>query len=487
MDAMARFPSDTLTERYKMICELGQIVTSEMNLDNLFGLIMEQTTQIMNSERASVFLYDSVSEQLCSLASTDLKNNAVRISPHCGIAGWVFCSQTAQIINDPYNDTRFFPGVDKKTGFKTRNILCTPLINRNRECIGTLQTLNKKNGEFTDSDLELLTAASYYVTIALENARLYENLKALDKAKERVINHLSHEIKTPLSILSGVLHLIKGKAAAGDFDGLEKTLVRGERNVKRLQALQEQIDDILQCQKVGNDCTPDACRVALNLLEEIIDEKSDSNPEAMAELMKRLQSLEKWQALQGDALQLTPFLQRICERAKEGMSNRKLCVIQDFDEDAELRIDRGVLDKVCTGLLRNAIENTPDDGMVEVSVKQGEKETLVTITDHGVGISPTNQEMIFSGFFHTQPTELYTSKMPYAFNAGGTGADLLRIKSFSKRLGFEVTFSSKRCPHIPRDEDCCPGKIEECRFVSSPKECLASGGSTFTIRFPHKT
>ncbi len=301
-----------------------------------------------------------------------------------------------------------------------------------------------------------------------------------------MINHLSHEIKTPLSILNGVLHLIKGKAATGDVDGLEKTLVRGERNVKRLQALQEQIDDILQCQKVGQDCTPDVCRVALNLLEEIIDEKSDSNPEAMAELMKRLQSLEKWKALQGDALQLTPFLQRVCERAKEGMNDRKLCVIQDFDENAELRIDRGVLEKVCTGLLRNAIENTPDDGMVEVSVKQGENETLVTITDHGVGITPTNQEMIFSGFFHTQPTELYASKMPYAFNAGGTGADLLRIKSFSKRLGFDVTFASTRCPHIPRDEDCCPGKIAECRFVSSPKECLASGGSTFTMRFPHK-
>ena len=486
MDDMVRASSDALIERYKMICELGQMVTSEMNLDALFDLIMEQATRVMGSERASVFLYDPVSEQLCSWASTDLKSNAVRISPHCGIAGWVFSSQTAQIINDPYNDSRFFPGVDKKTGFKTRNILCTPLINRDRECIGTLQTLNKKDGQFTDSDLELLVAASYYVTVALENARLYENLKALDKAKERVINHLSHEIKTPLSILSGVLHLIETKAATGDLDGLKKTLVRGERNVKRLKALQEQIDDILQCQKVGQDCTPDMCRVALNLLEEIVDEKSESNPEAMAELMKRLRSLEKWKALEGEAIQLTPFMQTVCERAKAGMNDRKLCVIQEFDEKAELRIDRGVLEKVCTGLLRNAIENTPDDGMVEVSIKQGDNETLVTITDHGVGITPTNQEMIFSGFFHTQSTAFYASKSPYAFNAGGTGADLLRIKSFAKRLGFEVTFSSTRCPFLPRDEDVCPGKIAECRFVSSPQECLASGGSSFIVRFPHK-
>ena len=480
-------PSETMVERYKMICELGQIVTSEMNLDALFGLIMEQTSQVMDSERASVFLYDPESDQLCSWASTDLKTNSVRISPHCGIAGWVFSHQVAQIINDPYNDNRFFPGVDKKTGFKTRNILCTPLMNRNRECIGTLQTLNKRNGEFTDNDLELLTAASYYVSIALENSRLYENLKALDKAKEKVINHLSHEIKTPLSIINGVLHLIKKKVAAGDVKGLNKTLVRGERNIQRLKILQEQIDDILQCQKLGQDCTPDACHVALNLLEEIIDEESDTNPEAMAELTRRLRSLEKWKVLEQNSLQLTPVLQSICERAKSGMNNRKLCVIQEFDEDAELRIDRSVLEKVCTGLLRNAIENTPDDGMVEVSIKQDETETLITFTDHGVGITPNNQEMIFTGFFHTQPTEFYSSKSPYSFNAGGTGADLLRIKSFAKRLGFEVTFSSKRCPFLPTDDDFCPGKISECRFVSSPKECLVSGGSSFTVRFPHKS
>jgi adenylate cyclase len=181
-----------LIHRYKMICELGRMVTSGMNLESLFGLVMQQTASIMSSERASVFLYDKGNDLLWSHASTDLKTKAIRISPHCGIAGWVFNSQSALIVNDPYNNRRFFPGVDKKTGSRTRNILCTPLMNRSRQCVGTLQAMNKKGGDFDENDLELLTAASYYVTIALENARLYEDLKALDKAKERAINHLSH-------------------------------------------------------------------------------------------------------------------------------------------------------------------------------------------------------------------------------------------------------------------------------------------------------
>ncbi|MGA9539417.1 MAG: hypothetical protein WBR24_26220, partial [Desulfobacterales bacterium] len=62
-----------LIHRYRMICELGQMVTSEMNLESLFDLVMRQTASIMASERASVFLYDKDNDLLWSHASTDLK------------------------------------------------------------------------------------------------------------------------------------------------------------------------------------------------------------------------------------------------------------------------------------------------------------------------------------------------------------------------------------------------------------------------------
>ena len=473
-----------LIHRYRMICELGQMVTSEMNLESLFELVMRQTASIMGSERASVFLYDKVNDLLWSHASTDLKTNAVRISPHCGISGWVFKSQSALIVNDPYNDSRFFPGVDKKTGSRTRNILCTPLVNRSQQCVGTLQVMNKKAGDFDENDLELLTAASYYVTIALENARLYEDLKALDKAKERAINHLSHEIKTPLSILNGVLRQIADKAAVGDLSKLQKALRRGERNVKRLKALQEQIDDILQCQKIDTVPAPNVSQAAFHLLDEVFDETAERYPEILQELGERLATFKKSAEFTAEEIHLATFVKGICERAKAAVDRRELCLIQTLAEDAVIRSDWNVLDKVCTGLLKNAIENTPDEGTIEVTVEKRADETRISFTDHGVGITAANQRMIFGGFFHTQPTDLYSSKKPYEFNAGGTGADLLRIKSFSERLGFKVEFTSRRCPFLPRDRDFCPGKISDCRHVASKAECLANGGSTFVVRFP---
>jgi GAF domain-containing protein len=234
-------------QRHKMLFKLGQIITSEMNLDALFKLIMVQTSQFMKTETCSVFMHDSINEQLWSLVSTDLGKNEIRFPTSHGVAGWVFQYKTPLFVNDPYDDPRFLAEIDKKTGFRTRNILCVPLINRRYKCIGTLQTLNKKERDFNEQDLELLTSASYYVVIALENDKLYEDLKGLDKAKERFISHLSHELRTPLAVITDTLNRIRKRCKDDNLAGLEKTLDRSERNVERLLNLQEKIDDI-RCQ-----------------------------------------------------------------------------------------------------------------------------------------------------------------------------------------------------------------------------------------------
>jgi GAF domain-containing protein len=181
---------------------VGHVITSEMNFDTLFDVIADQTNRIMESERCSVFLVDEKGTYLTAFMSTDLKKNDIRIPCDQGVAGWVFCHQLPLIVADAYNDMRFYPGIDQKTGFKTQNILCVPLVNRKKECIGTLQALNKNSGNFNEDDREVLSYLSNYITVAIENAKLYEELKTADMAKERVISHLSHELRTPLAIIA---------------------------------------------------------------------------------------------------------------------------------------------------------------------------------------------------------------------------------------------------------------------------------------------
>ena len=154
-----------------------QFITSEMNLHALFEVIMDQTNQIMDTERSTVFLYDTEKEELWSLVATGMKKNEIRIPADRGVAGWVFQCKSPVIINEAYHDPRFYSGVDQVSGFETKNILCVPLINRKGQCIGTLEALNKASDDFTDEDVEWLTSVSQYVSIALENSIIYEGLK----------------------------------------------------------------------------------------------------------------------------------------------------------------------------------------------------------------------------------------------------------------------------------------------------------------------
>ena len=133
------------------------------------------------------------------------------------------------------------------------------------------------------------------------------------------------------------------------------------------------------------------------------------------------------------------------------------------------------------------LKKTPDEAKVEVTAKTVNGEIRIDFRDYGIGITPQNQKMIFGGFFHTRDTDIYASKKPYEFNAGGTGSDLLRTKIFSERYGFSVDFDSTRCKFIPKDHNICPGKISACQFIKGKEGCFSSGGSVFTLKFPAKT
>ena len=148
-----------------------------------------------------------------------------------------------------------------------------------------------------------------------------------------------------------------------------------------------------------------------------------------------------------------------------------------------VRIPPEPLEKLVVGLIKNAIENTPDEGKVVVKVKKGDAAVVFSVKDFGVGIVEEHGKRIFEGFFPTHDTEAYSSKKPYDFNAGGKGADLLRLKIFSERFNFKLDVSSARCRYIPLSTDVCPGKISDCEFCQNIEDCYGSGQTTFTAVF----
>jgi len=146
-----------------------------------------------------------------------------------------------------------------------------------------------------------------------------------------------------------------------------------------------------------------------------------------------------------------------------------------------------ILEEILEGLLKNAIENTPDEGMIRIVVEPKGPKVLLRVQDFGIGITPENQTYIFDGLFPTQETDLYSSKRPYEFNAGGKGLELLQMKVYGQRYGLELSMESQRCIHIPTDQDLCSGKISACPHCQTQEDCLKSGGSIFTVSFPGMT
>ena len=108
--------------QYRQLLNVGQIITSEMNMDLLFEIIMDQTNQIMGAERSTVFLYDKKPNELWSLVATGMGKDEIRIQADSGVAGFVLKNKTPLIINEPYNDPRFYSEVDENSGFITSSV-----------------------------------------------------------------------------------------------------------------------------------------------------------------------------------------------------------------------------------------------------------------------------------------------------------------------------------------------------------------------------
>ncbi|XPM56126.1 MAG: GAF domain-containing protein [Leptolyngbya sp. IPPAS B-1204] len=100
----------------------------------------------------------------------------IRIPADRGIAGYVASTGQTLNISNAYEDPRFDPSVDQRTGYRTRTILCMPVFNSNKTLIGVTQLINKHQGCFNASDEEFMRAFNIQAGIALENAQLFERV-----------------------------------------------------------------------------------------------------------------------------------------------------------------------------------------------------------------------------------------------------------------------------------------------------------------------
>ncbi len=178
------------------LTDLMTTITSELDLESLLAKIMAASTELLEAERSTICLFDEKADELWSLVAEQAGTKEIRIPSDAGVAGSTFQSGETLNIPDAYADPRFTPEVDRATGFRTRSILCVPVVNKQGVKIGVTQALNKSGGPFTGDDERRLNAFTSQVAAALENAELFDEVLRLKNYNEGILKSLTNGVVT---------------------------------------------------------------------------------------------------------------------------------------------------------------------------------------------------------------------------------------------------------------------------------------------------
>ncbi len=465
-------------------------------LYELFDYVSSVIKELIGTEGGVAILLDEQHQQLFFMgvayddSATQERVKEFRFGLDELVAGQVIKTGKPMIINEISKDSEIHIERDRRLGYETRNLLLAPLRSQDR-VIGVLCAINKKEGNFDDADSELLNMLAGTVVLSIENARFAEEVKkaylevsSLNRAKDKVINLLSHELRTPIAVLDSSLVALE-RRLEGVAEGTWKpTLERARRNLDRLLEMQYRVNDIMQEKTFQTyDILSRLVEQCADELEALVVEETGEGP-VIERIRKRLHEEFGFKELVAEKIQLERFVKQRLVSLNPSFAHREVEIISRFSPAPDISIPSDPLRKVVDGLVKNAIENTPDGGRIEIIVQAKGDGTALIVKDFGVGITEENQSRIFEGFYATQETLDYSSKRPFDFNAGGRGVDLLRMKIFSERYNFKIEMDSSRCPQIPKDSDICPGKISECPLCKEGKGCHRSPATIFSVIFP---
>ncbi len=378
---------------FACINQLAKDVSSTLKLEECLRILADRIADLLSVERISLMLLDPGTRELVIKMSKGLDESIakqVRIKLGEGVAGWIAKEGKPLLLTDIDKDHRF---MKKGSGYKTNSLLSVPLKVKDK-VIGVINVNNKANeGVFKEDDLNVLMAISELAAIAIENARLHEEVKALDNMKSNFISNVSHELRSPLTSIKESVSLLLDEVSGSLNADQKKYLEIAKRNIERLSRL---IDDLLDLAKIESGKT-DMRRLFINIVT--IAEDAVSSFKVLAE-------------------------------------NKNITLgIRVNPTVIKVWADPDKLTQVLSNLIDNAIKYSPKDSsvMVEVIDKRGVVE--VSVSDNGIGISQENLTRLFEKFNRLEDAIQNRVK--------GTGLGLAITKELIQLHGGEISVESK--------------------------------------------
>jgi len=211
-----------------LLLQVGTIINSSLQLDKVLESVMHVTNKLLNAEASSILLIDEYTNRLYFNTATgqkseQIKHFTLRIGE--GIAGWV--AKEGEPVNVPNVDAdeRFKRDISEKINFPTRNIACVPLRLHDRT-IGAVEVINKIGREhFSEEDIEILTTIANHAAIAIDNAKMHEDLHQENKNLKQILS-LKHNITGTSPAIKQIFEIIEKVR-----NNQSTLLIRGESGV----------------------------------------------------------------------------------------------------------------------------------------------------------------------------------------------------------------------------------------------------------------
>jgi signal transduction histidine kinase/CheY-like chemotaxis protein/HAMP domain-containing protein len=398
--------------------EISQEITAQVALDPTLRLIVERARDLLQAEVSLLALRQGDSETFAFEASSGTSHAALlaaRFRAGEGVSGRAVMTGTPIMVHDYLQEYPESPFLQAITQVGVRSVVAVPLKARGK-VIGVLIVTSRVAYKFREADQQLLTALADHAAIAIENAKLYEQVRQYAEAleakvevrtrelqvtnrqledasrhKSEFLANMSHELRTPMNAIMGFTRLVmrRGKALlpTREYENLGKILISAEH----LLAL---INDILDLSKI------EAGRMEVH----------------------------------SGSVDLEPLVD-LCLRTVEPLvKNERLRLVKSLEPDLPpLFTDQDKLKQVLINLLSNAVKFT-EDGTVTVSARRHDGRISIAIVDTGIGIPSDKLELIFEEFrqVDSSTTRRYS----------GTGLGLSISRHLARLLGGDITVQS---------------------------------------------
>jgi len=385
--------------RLSALQKITDSTLAHLTLEELLPETLNRIREVLNVDTVAILLLRKEGDELIAWAAKGLEEEVelgVRIPVGEGFAGRIVAQCKPMIIDDVTTADIFNPLLREK-GLKS--LLGVPLLAEGRP-VGVLHVGTLKSTRFTQADQDLLQLAADRITLAIENARLYEVEKTArtlaenaNRSKDEFLTILSHELRTPLTPIIGWVHMMEqGILPVSEYDKALAVINRNANGLKRL------INDLLDMSAIinGKMRFEESTLSLSDVLAEAVETMRPYANESGVEIQFRTPANDSEFTINGDRTRL----------------NQSFC-----------------------NILHNAIKFSQPYGVIRVNWKAEETEATITISDDGQGIPKDFLPYVFERFRQADSSRTRSY--------GGLGLGLALAKNFITAQGGTVSATSE--------------------------------------------